>query len=46
MTKEKWIDNGQPGKFPKPEDGWAHPQEEWIDNGQPGNFPSPDDGWL
>lgn len=47
MTKEKWIDNGQPDKFPEPEDGWAqHPQEEWIDNGQPGDFPSPDDGWL
>lgn len=41
-----WIDNGQPAKFPEPNDAWAHTDERWIDNGHPGDFPAPNDGWL
>lgn len=46
MKKNEWIDNGHPGNFPEPNDGWSHKSEEWIDNGHPGNFPKPNDGWL
>lgn len=46
MKEEEYIDNGHPGEFPKPEDGWEHSEEQWIDNGQPGEFPKPEDGWL
>lgn len=43
---EEYIDNGHPGNFPPPNDGWATSDDKWIDNGQPGDFPAPNDGWL
>ena len=44
-NNNEWIDNGQPSKFPKPNDGWEITTTEWIDNGHPSKFPEPNDGW-